>query len=76
VEVRRDIHDRYNFDIQSAMVGTVWMGSCNNYYRHRSGKAVTQFPYSGRVFADLLRTPNLADYHLTPAATGTTLTAL
>jgi cyclohexanone monooxygenase len=65
VEVRREVHDRYNAEIQSAMAGTVWLANCNNYYRHPNGKVVTQFPYSGRVFADRLEDLRLDDYHLT-----------
>ena len=75
VEVRRDVHDRYNVDIQSAMDGTVWMGNCNNYYRHRSGKVVTQFPYSGKAFADLVDSVRLDDFHVVPAGADSALTA-
>ncbi|WP_234815231.1 flavin-containing monooxygenase [Mycolicibacterium duvalii] len=74
VEVRRDVHARYNAEIQAAMEGTVWLANCHNYYRHPNGKIVTQFPYSGGVFADYLRTPRLDDYHL--SAAGTALTAI
>jgi cation diffusion facilitator CzcD-associated flavoprotein CzcO len=65
VEVRRDVHDRYNTEIQSAMAGTVWLASCNNYYRHPNGKVVTQFPHSGMAFAEQLADVRLDDYHLT-----------
>lgn len=54
VEIRRDVHDAYNTEIQGALVGTVWQANCNNYFRHASGKIVTQFPYSGKVFAERL----------------------
>ena len=36
------------------MDGTVWLANCNNYYRHPNGKVVTQFPYSGTRFAEML----------------------
>ena len=39
-----------------------------------AGKIVTQFPYSGMAFADLLRTVRLEDYHLSTA--DTTLTVI
>ena len=32
VDVRRDIHDAYNLEIQQAMGDTVWLANCNNYY--------------------------------------------
>jgi cyclohexanone monooxygenase len=54
VEVRRDVHDAYNDEIQRAMQDTVWLANCNNYYRHPNGKVVTQFPYSGTKFVTLL----------------------
>ncbi len=54
VDVKRDIHDAYNAEIQRAMDGTVWLANCNNYYRHPNGKVVTQFPYSGTRFVEML----------------------
>ncbi len=70
VEARRDVHDRYNAEIQAAMDGTVWLANCNNYYRHPNGKVVTQFPYSGTAFARRLADVRLDDYHLTSRADG------
>ena len=54
VDVRREVHDAYNAEIQRAMEGTVWLANCNNYYRHPNGKVVTQFPYSGTTFVEML----------------------
>jgi hypothetical protein len=54
VEVRREVHDAFNAEIQNAMLGTVWMANCNNYFRHPNGKVVTQFPYSGHTYAQRL----------------------
>jgi cyclohexanone monooxygenase len=65
VEVRRDVHDCYNAEIQEAMDGTVWLANCNNYYRHPNGKVVTQFPYSGMAFAQRLADVRLDDYDAT-----------
>ena len=36
------------------MEGSVWLTNCNNYYRHPDGKVVTQFPYSGTRFVEML----------------------
>jgi cation diffusion facilitator CzcD-associated flavoprotein CzcO len=66
IEVKRHVHDKFNAEIQSAMVGTVWMANCNNYYRHPNGKVVTQFPYSGKTFADRLAAIDLDDYQCAP----------
>lgn len=62
VEVRHEIHRRYNDQIQAAMRGSVWVSNCNNYYRHPSGKVVTQFPYNGRRFVRMLDELRLDDY--------------
>ncbi|MBV8928410.1 MAG: NAD(P)/FAD-dependent oxidoreductase [Mycobacteriaceae bacterium] len=64
VEVTRTAQDRYNAEIQAAMTGKVWLANCNSYYRHPSGKVVTQLPYSGKTFAARTREMNLADYDL------------
>lgn len=54
IDIKREIHDEYNDVIQRDMQRTVWLANCNNYYRHPSGKVVTQFPYSGTTFAAML----------------------
>jgi cyclohexanone monooxygenase len=68
LEIRRDVHDAYNDEIQRAMHGTVWLANCNNYYRHPNGKVVTQFPYSGTRFAEMLAQVELDEFdRLSPA---------
>ena len=64
IEVRRDAQRRYNAEIQAAVRDTVWQANCNNYYRHPSGKIVTQLPFSGLTFAKRTRQLNLGDYRL------------
>jgi hypothetical protein len=68
IDIRRPIHDEYNGEIQRAMQRTVWLANCNNYYRHPSGKVVTQFPYSGTAFAERLARVELDEFDwLSPA---------
>ena len=57
----------YNAEIQQAMEGTVWLANCNNYYRHPNGKVVTQFPYSGTTFVDMLAAGETRRLRLSPA---------
>jgi cation diffusion facilitator CzcD-associated flavoprotein CzcO len=52
VEVRRGVFERYNRWIQKKMAGTAWVVS-NNYYKARTGKIVTQWPY-GALFYGFL----------------------
>ncbi len=58
IEVTADAQRRYNDELQAAMAGKVWL-ACDNYFRHPSGKVVTQLPYSGRAFYE--RTRELVD---------------
>jgi cation diffusion facilitator CzcD-associated flavoprotein CzcO len=61
IEVRSEAQRRYNDEIQAAMAGKVWL-ACTNYFRHPSGKVVTQLPYSGRTFFERTRTLVPDDY--------------
>jgi cyclohexanone monooxygenase len=63
VDVKREVHDTYNVEIQRAMEGTVWLANCNNYYRHPNGKVVTQFPYSGTTFVEMLSRVELSHFN-------------
>jgi cyclohexanone monooxygenase len=64
IAVKREAQDRYNAEVQAAMAGKVWLANCNNYYRHPSGKIVTQLPFSGKTFAARTRALILEDYDL------------
>jgi cyclohexanone monooxygenase len=66
-DVKREVHDTYNVEIQRAMEGTVWLANCNNYYRHPNGKVVTQFPYSGTRFVEMLAKVKLDEFDLSTA---------
>jgi len=61
IEVTPAAQRRYNDEIQTAMQGKVWL-ACTNYFRHPSGKVVTQLPYSGRRFFERTRTLVPDDY--------------
>ena len=63
IEVTPDAQRRYNDELQAAMEGKVWT-ACTNYFRHPSGKVVTQLPYSGRTFFERTRTLVDEDYEL------------
>jgi cyclohexanone monooxygenase len=46
---------------------TVWAANCSNYFRHPSGKMVTQYPYSGSMFARQLGAVDLNVFETTKA---------
>ncbi len=46
LDVRRDVMDEFNSELQKELDGIeVWQVSCNNYYRAESGRIVTQWPH-------------------------------
>jgi cation diffusion facilitator CzcD-associated flavoprotein CzcO len=59
IDIQRGPHDAFNTEIQTALDTTVWAANCSNYFRHPSGKMVTQYPYSGAMFAQRLAAVNL-----------------
>ena len=67
VEVDRHVHDSFNAEIQHALEKTVWMAQCNNYFRHPSGKNVTQFPFRGTTFVERLAAVAPVDFDWSPA---------
>lgn len=64
VEIKQQVHDAYNAEIQAAMTGTVWLANCSNYFRHANGKVITQFPYNGQTFGERLARVELDEFHL------------
>jgi cyclohexanone monooxygenase len=69
VEIKREVHDAFNIEIQDAMAGTVWMANCNNYFRHSNGKVVTQFPYGGLAFAEQIQEVSMDVFDCVPRQT-------
>jgi cation diffusion facilitator CzcD-associated flavoprotein CzcO len=47
IDVRRDVQDRYNEQLQHDLDQVeVWQAGCSNYYRGPSGRIVTQWPHT------------------------------
>lgn len=66
LEVKSNIHDAYNREIQNKLANSVWnSGGCNSWYKNANGKNVTLWP--GFTFEFRLRTNRFApeDYVLT-----------
>ncbi len=52
VDVRPEVMDAYNEEIQAGIAGVpVWQVDCNGYYRTATGRNVTQWPFSMSEFA-------------------------
>jgi cyclohexanone monooxygenase len=50
LEVKEEVQETYNRQLQEAMDGTVWNGGCTSYFQGPSGKITTQFPHPVRRY--------------------------
>jgi cation diffusion facilitator CzcD-associated flavoprotein CzcO len=69
IEVREQVQQRYDEEIQRKLQGTVWeSGGCASWYRNEQGKNTTIWPGSTWPFRRRLRTFDADDYELRPRA--------
>ena len=64
VEVRKDIQDTFNAEIQKKLVGTIWLSGCKSWYLSADGKNHTVWPGFTLEFRNRTKTINLGDYIL------------
>lgn len=62
-EVKRDVQNAYNLDIQRRMRGTVWATGCSSWYQDARGKNVSLWP--GFTFAFRKRTARFDEENYT-----------
>jgi cation diffusion facilitator CzcD-associated flavoprotein CzcO len=56
IDVRRDVQDAFNVDVQKRMDGTVWTdGGCNSWYLDKTGRNTTLWPDFTFRFRSMLR---------------------
>lgn len=66
IEVRRDVHDDYNAELDTALAQTVWdFGGTTTYYRNKRGRIVTNSPWKYIDYWNRVHEPKLDDYVLT-----------
>ncbi len=64
IEVRRDVHDRWNEAVQEGLRGTVWNdGGCASYYLDATGRNSTIYPWSTIDLKRRMRRFTLGDFH-------------
>jgi cation diffusion facilitator CzcD-associated flavoprotein CzcO len=69
IEVREQVQQRYDEEIQRKLQGTVWeSGGCASWYRNEQGKNTTIWPGSTWPFRRRLHTFDPSDYELRPRA--------
>jgi cation diffusion facilitator CzcD-associated flavoprotein CzcO len=66
LEVRRDVVERYNADLQRDLDRVaVWQAGCGGYYRGPDGRIVTQWPHTMTEYRDRTTRPDPAAYDAT-----------
>lgn len=69
MDVRRDVMDRYNEDLQRDLDAVeVWRTPATRYYRSASGRIVTQWPHNMGEYEARTKKPDLDAFELTRAA--------
>ena len=69
VEIRQDVHDAYNDDVDRAHEQLVWTHpGMTSYYRNERGRIVVNSPWRNVDFYAMTREANLADYWTEPVA--------
>ncbi|WP_330228715.1 NAD(P)/FAD-dependent oxidoreductase [Nocardia sp. NBC_00508] len=65
VEVRRDVQDAYNADLQAKLAGSVWLtGGCSSWYLDKHGNNTTLWPDFTFEFRRQTRTFDVAAYDI------------
>ena len=63
IDVRREVMDAYNEDLQQVLRGIpVWKTGANDYYRNASGKIVTQWPHGFSRYEQRANSDDLSSF--------------
>lgn len=67
VDIKPEPMRAYNEEVQRAIRGvSVWQADCNGYYRSRTGRIVTQWPFSMSEFQARTAVPDPAAFEVQP----------
>lgn len=69
LDVRPEVQDRYNQDIQRRLKATTWNSGCQSWYLTEDGFNATMFPGFATQFVNQLKTLDLEDFKITAAQT-------
>ena len=63
IDVRRDVMDAYNEQLQKELESIeVWQAGANDYYRTASGRIVTQWPHCFAVYEERVDRDDLSSF--------------
>jgi hypothetical protein len=54
----------YNDRMQGELAGTVWVSSCESWYKNEAGKVVNNWPRSTLAYWWHMRSPDFSDYEM------------
>lgn len=67
VEVRRDVHDRYNQRVDEEHARMIWAHKgMTTWYRNKKGRVVSLSPWRLVDYWKMTRRPDIADFHVVP----------
>jgi len=67
IDVRKDLQDTYNEQVQKDIEAVEpWMDGCNGYYRHASGRVVTQWPKNMTAYREMIAEIDASDFESQP----------
>lgn len=66
IEVKKEIQDNFNEEIQQKLKGSIWLSGCNSWYISEDGKNHTLWPGFTFEFWNRTKTINLKDYEVEP----------
>ena len=69
LDVRPEVQQKYNEDIQRRLRSTTWNSGCQSWYLTDDGFNPTMFPGFATQYVNQLKTLDLRDYKITAAAT-------
>ena len=64
LDVRADVQDEYNRDIQRRLTSTTWNSGCSSWYLTDDGFNATMYPGFASQYVGQLRTVDLQDYRI------------
>ncbi|MDR3662941.1 MAG: NAD(P)/FAD-dependent oxidoreductase [Mycobacterium sp.] len=70
LDVRPEVQERYNEDIQRRLQSTTWNSGCQSWYLTEDGFNATMFPGFATQYVNQLKAVNLHDYKITAARSG------
>ncbi|MBV9212158.1 MAG: NAD(P)/FAD-dependent oxidoreductase [Actinobacteria bacterium] len=70
MDVREEVQEQFNREVQERLQGTVWTAGCQSWYRTESGKVVNNWPGFTFEYRRRTRRPDPADFRLVGSSTG------